>query len=595
MGKIKRLDAITVTRIAAGEVIDRPASIVKELLENAIDAGADKITLSLLEGGKREIKITDNGCGISAEDLPLAPIRHATSKIDSFTDIYGVPTFGFRGEALASIAHVAELDITSKTAEGPAYHITAKNHTISKINPTTHPQGSTIVVKHLFSEIPVRAKFLKSNATEMSYCLDIAMQFAVLNPHIDFVFHHDQQRDLLNTTGIADQETLVQLLYSKESKDQVCKVESEYTPFVFKGLISKPTLFFSNKHQQILAFNGRLIKNATLQKAISMAYQDHIPKDKFPLIVLNILSKSTDIDVNIHPQKSDIKFLKPGLLFDAVKQVISSSFKIHKETDVLPIQDALQAQTLRIPEKKAVDTVEWEPANVSWERTPSPFVNQALTHWEPPVLPSKQEIQLAIALSKPTPLEIQALSFFQVYDTYLVVKTPKGLFLFDQHAVHERILYEKFKTQNTPQERQLLLIPHNVPLSMTIMAQLEHFMPILAQLNFIVEPFGKDHLVIREIPLLFSDTPYDAILIDLLTHLKEFPEIKDPAFLQEKEILQMKACKAAIKAGKKMSEEEVKNLLHQFIQTPEVYTCPHGRPLYIHMTAEKLEKLFLRT
>lgn len=595
MGKIKRLDAITVTRIAAGEVIDRPASIVKELLENAIDAGADRITLSLLEGGKREIKITDNGCGISAEDLPLAPVRHATSKINSFTDIYGVPTFGFRGEALASIAHVAELEITSKTAGGQAYHMTAKNHFTSELKPTTHPQGSTIVVKQLFSEIPVREKFLKSNATEMSYCLDIAMQFAVLNPHIDFVFHHDHQRDLLNTTGIADQDTLVQLLYSKESKDQVCKVDSEYSPFVFKGLVSKPTLIFSNKHQQILAFNGRLIKNATLQKAISMAYQDHIPKDKFPLIVLNILSKSMDIDVNIHPQKSDIKFLKPGLLFEAVKQVISSTFKIHKETDVLPIQDALQAQTLRIPEKKAVDTVEWEPSTLSWERSPSPFVTQPPKHWEPPVSPSKQEVQLAIALSKPLTLDMQALHFFQVYDTYLVVKTPKGLFLFDQHAVHERILYEKFKTQNTPQARQLLLIPQYVPMSIPMMAQAEQFIPALSHLNFIVEPFGKDQLLIREIPLLFSDTPYDAILVEILTHLKEFPDTKEPAFLKEKEILQMKACKAAIKAGKKMSEEEVKNLLQQFIQTPEVYTCPHGRPLYIHMTAEKLEKLFLRT
>jgi DNA mismatch repair protein MutL len=375
MTRIKILDAITVTQIAAGEVIDRPCSVVKELVENSIDAGATVIHVTLSDGGKREIKVTDNGHGISPEDLPLAPIRHATSKIHSFSDIYGIHSFGFRGEALASMAHVGELVIASKIADQPAYEIRARNHSISDLKPITHPCGTTIQVLDLFSFVPVRANFLKSSATEMSYCLDVLMQLAVLNPHIDFVLHHDQHRDVLNTTGISDPEILIQLLYSKESKGKLSKISCDYPPFHFQGYISNPTLTVSNKSKQVFAFNGRLIKNSTIQKAVSMAYKDYIPRDRFPLIFLNIVTDSKDVDVNVHPQKNDIKFLKPNFIFDSISKLIKATFS---QTDFqYPIQEVMQSNKIPtfynreapVLEKQAVDFV-YSEKQISQDATP---------------------------------------------------------------------------------------------------------------------------------------------------------------------------------------------------------------------------------
>ncbi|MGE4169676.1 MAG: DNA mismatch repair endonuclease MutL [Candidatus Margulisiibacteriota bacterium] len=574
MGYIQQLDSQTISKIKAGEVIERPASIVKELLENSLDAGATQISIAIEDGGKRLIQVTDNGSGILPEDLPLAPIQHATSKIRRLEDIYDVSCFGFRGEALASMCHVAELELISATQDGEAYRVTAVEGTISEPTRAAHPKGTTVTVRNLFEAIPVRQGFLKSAATEFSYIYDTVLHLSLIHPEVDFKLTHNHQ-EALNTSGIRSLKSRAILAFGKSIADHLLDIDTEIGELHFSGLISAPTLTFPNRSKQVLSVNKRLIKNAILQKALLQGYRDLIPNGRFPLAILNITLPQRVLDVNIHPQKTDIKFLNPGFLFDSVPKVVASQVRAlnllgHSETFARfsPVETP-STSGFSLGFSSGVSGNTWTPPLASTAPLFSP--------------------QLFSQPAEPVP-------FWQLFNTYLAFKTPDGLCLFDQHAVHERILYEVFKQRHAENKgRQPLLIGDIVEVSPDLYQLFLENQALLNWLDFVVDDFGNNCLRIREIPAALVDIDTTALIIDLLENIKKMPDLTPDLSLVQKEKLEMMACKAAIKAGKKMKDHEVQQLIRDFLASPANYTCPHGRPLFVQLKQHDLEKLFLRT
>lgn len=583
--RIKELDSVTVNKIAAGEVIDRPVSIVKELIENAIDAEATRIHITLKNGGKELIRINDNGHGFYKEDLKKAALRHATSKISSLEDLYNNDNFGFRGEALASVCHCAKLRIISKNKEeDTAFSIQAFQDSISELLPATHEVGSTIEVRDLFFNIPVREQFLKTAATETAYCLEICMHFALTHPEIDFVFSADEI-ERLNTSGIYDVKALAIHLFGNSLKHHLVDVHESLGPVKITGIISAPTLTFPNRQKQVVSVNNRLIKNSLIQKAILDAYRDRIPQRRFPLSILNITLQQSSVDVNVHPQKLDVKFLNPGFIFDVIPKALSLALQQHSShTDLISSQvfpQATQAHTgFTIYEQ---------------HHSSDPFIIKNT----PYTAETKIASQFFEPLSQQSALNfsqsLAPLEYLQVFNTYIILKSTQGVYMIDQHAVHERILYEQIKNSfQKEQARQLLLVPEIIDLSADLMTIFESEAQYFRDLNFICEEFGPSQIIVREQPLIFQKASIKDLISDILNQLKDIPNSSRSLTAEQKDRLQRQACKAAIKAGQHLSEIEVKQLLQDFINSPQNFTCPHGRPLYIHFDKHRLESLFMR-
>ena len=604
MSKIKALDPITVTKIAAGEVIDRPVSIVKELIENSIDSGATTISVLLEDGGKKRIQISDNGSGISPEDLPLAPQRHTTSKITELEDIYGVNTFGFRGEALASIAHVAKLEIHSKTETDEAYCIKAHQDTFSELTPISHPKGTTMIVLDLFFDMPVRRNFLKTDGTELSKCVEVVTHFALIHPTLNFKLMHNNV-ELLNTTGISDAEPLIMSLLSKTLKNHLVPVNYKQEILTITGYISDPSISFPNRAKQVIAVNNRLVKSPIIQSALQRAYKDLIVPRRHPLVILNIQVEGDGVDVNIHPQKQDIKFAQTGLIFDHLPKAIQGALN-----DFQPFETLVESKPQTDFNALAAPTSEPTPIFSSTSMpyaTPAAITASTSTATTQSSFSYRQETAPAQSVStqhtieQPKPLftaapEPEDYPFLQVFETYIVVSTPEGLYILDQHAVHERILYEQFKVQfeaNTISS-QPLLVGEILDVTPSQYAAFNDHEGTLRRLGFSIELFGPDQLIVRELPAMFTTASIQTLVLDILTQFETLPNSSRDLTLDQKEVLQLKACKAAIKAGKRLSEPEVKRLIKDFLASPNNFTCPHGRPLCLQFTKSKLESLFLR-
>lgn len=570
MSTIRLLDEATINRIAAGEVIDRPASVVKELVENSLDAGATAIRIEIEQGGIKSIRITDNGQGMSADNLKLAPVRHATSKIQAFDDIYSAFTFGFRGEALASICHIARVFLMSCVQGQEAYAVEVLDTEISDPVKTAHPPGTTIHVKDLFGHLPVRQKFLKNPATEFSYIYEWIIQFALINPAVDFVLTHNSV-EMLNTTGISNQLDLLALIYDPSLRGQMLPVDSELAMGHVTGYISKPTLTFANRSRQFIAVNRRTIRNSLLQRVVNQVYQDLIPQRRFPLVLLNIDMHQDLLDVNIHPQKTDVKFLDGSHLFSELSHALKAAVQF--EGDV--VQTEYMAPSESLPNR--VHTFVSRPESVAAYRG-----QVQAEHWAP-----------LFNLDTITASGTQPFEYVQVFDTYIVLKTQLALYILDQHAVHERILYEKLKVPLKNTQSQSLLVSEVMTLTPAQYAVFETHQAKLQSLGFELEAFGGLQIIIRAIPQQLHPPSSIELVSCLLDALGD-----DTLSLQsksEQERLQTMACKAAIKAGKRMSELELRELLREFLDTPANFTCPHGRPVYIRFEKSDLEKLFLRT
>ncbi|MEK9657926.1 MAG: DNA mismatch repair endonuclease MutL [bacterium] len=598
MGLIRQLDEITINQIAAGEVIDRPASVVKELVENSLDAGATKVDVFVEDGGREGIVIRDNGSGIAKEDFSSAFVRHATSKIRSLDDLYQVGSFGFRGEALASVSHVASVELRSAQTKGKGWQMTAYKGDFSSLKAVTMDKGTEMVVSTLFSDLAVRRRFLKSAGTELSHICEVITRFSLCYPAVDFVLKQGD-KTLVNTCGILDQEALLLLHFGDDLRGKLARVDEVLPGLTVKGFVGTPQLTFSSRQKMIVTVNGRLIQSPLIFKSIQQCYQAVIPARRFPLVLLDLEVSTEGVDVNIHPQKQDVKFLAPGFLYDALPKAIQLSLQkvsqVQIESPVLSAVDMSEKSAAEVLTLSSSDQESMPVSMLSFSDSGevSSSGPSQLSSFSVP-RPQKPLEQVGLLHDTSSLRALDSPDYFQIFEGYLVLKTADALFILDQHAVHERILYESFqKEASSVTERQVLLIADIVEVDAGLLSVFEQHQSLFDQLNFVVEVFGPGQLAVREVPLVFASVSAAVIVRVLLESLKDAEGQPDLSF-ELKPWLQLKACKAAIKVGKRLSDAETKQLLKDFVACPSNFTCPHGRPLYIRYDKKAMERLFMR-
>jgi len=553
---IKVLESEVVAKIAAGEVIERPASVVKELIENSLDAGATQIAVEAQGGGVELIKVSDNGEGIPASELALAFHRYATSKIGNLDDLEKISSLGFRGEALPSIAAVAEVEISTQTSSAPigSYLHLRKGDVVGKES-RARPQGTTVTVRRLFRYFPARLKFLKSVNTENSHIAHLVSQYALAFPEVKFSLVLDK-RPSLRTTGNGDLREVVNEIYGSEVAQRMLKVEQKDSLAKVSGLTSPPSLARSNRNYLSFFVNRRWVRSPLLTRATEEAYRGLLMDGQHPMAVINISLPAQELDVNVHPAKAQIKFCHEQTVFSSVQKAIE---------EVLAKTPIASPKTVPF----SVGSGQWQSPRMIMDNEPA-FVVAQLPTMELPVL--------------------RVLG--QLVNTYIIAEGPDGLYLIDQHAAHERILYDRILAQWAQKEVEVqgLLQPITIELSPREEETLRASKEFLAEFGFTIEPFGNRSYVIRAIPALMAR----ANIIEIISALLDNLASKQSPNPWEEKIAQSLACHGAIRAGQQLGNEEMRELIKQLEQTKQPRACPHGRPTMIHLSSHQLEKEFGR-
>jgi DNA mismatch repair protein MutL len=553
---IKVLEPEVVSKIAAGEVIERPASVVKELIENSLDAGATQIAVKAQGGGVELIKVSDNGVGIPASELELAFHRYATSKISNIADLESIGSLGFRGEALPSIAAVAEVEILTQTSSDSigSYMYLRKGDIVRKES-RARPQGNTITVRRLFRYFPVRLKFLKSVNTENSHIAHLVSEYALAFPEVKFSLVLDKRLSL-RTTGNGDLREVVNEIYGSELAQRMLKVEQKDGLAKVSGLTSPPSLARSNRNYLSFFVNRRWVRSPLLSRATEEAYRGLLMDGQHPIAVINISLPVQELDVNVHPAKAQIKFCHEQAVFSNVQKAIEGTL---------------------------ARTAIASPKAVPFSLSPG--------QWQSPRM--IMDIEPAFAVAQLPTLELPVLRVLgQLANTYIIAEGPNGLYLIDQHAAHERILYDRILAQWSQKEVEVqgLLQPITIELSPREEETLKASEEFLAEFGFTIEPFGNRSYLIRAIPALMAK----ANIIEIITVLLDSLASKEGLSPWEEKIAQSLACHGAIRAGQQLSNEEMQELIKQLEQTKQPRSCPHGRPTMIHLSSHQLEKEFGR-
>jgi len=598
-GKIVILPEALTHKIAAGEVIERPASIVKELLENALDAGSTDVRIELLKGGCGMIRITDNGEGFAPVDVPMAFERYATSKIYEFDDIYKVRTFGFRGEALPSIAAIARVEMTTRlrgALSGMSVAVTAGR--IGEIMDAGCPEGTTITVTGIFDSVPVRKKFLKTESTEQGYCMDVITRAALAHPHVRIQVMANG-REVLKIPATGDLSERMALILGMDVMDHLLPVQAARDGVRLQGFISRPPFTRSQGKHLYCFVNRRYIRDYLLNHAIMTAYRNMIEARRYPAAVLLVDLPPQDVDVNCHPAKLEVRFRYPrelyGIIVETLSQVLSqhlpasepgrfpaSAPGLRSSADYRDrVDDALKRYRLSSSSGKLSF-----PEALRQER----HASFSLPDHERTGEPAADAVAETAHTIKYSDLEYLG----QVARTYLVFSTPDQIILLDQHAAHERILFEKLKKNR--EERsvgQRLLIPEVLNLSQKDIFFLEESLPILAAAGIEAESFGGDSMVIRSVPVICSHVDTRAMIMDMLESFSESDRLLGLRDRQDK-VFRLLACAAAVKANQIMTPQEAAALCRDLDETPSAATCPHGRPVYVTLGLGELEKRFKR-
>ena len=553
---IKVLATEIVSKIAAGEVIERPASVVKELIENSLDAEATQIAVEAQGGGVELIKVSDNGAGIPASELELAFHRYATSKIGDLDDLEKISSLGFRGEALPSIAAVAEVEILTQTSSevvGSCLHL-RKGEVIHRES-RARPQGTTITVRRLFRYFPARLKFLKSANTENSHIAHLVSQYALAFPEVKFSLVLNK-RPSLRTTGNGDLREVVNEIYGSEVAQRILKVEQKDVLARVGGLASPPSLARSNRNYLSFFVNRRWVRSPLLTRATEEAYRGLLMDRQHPIAIINISLPAQELDVNVHPAKAQIRFCHEQAVFSSVQKAVEEALAR------TPI-----ASSKAVP--FSVSSGQWQSPRMIMDNEPA-FVVAQLPTMELPVL--------------------RVLG--QLANTYIIAEGPNGLYLIDQHAAHERILYDRISAQWAQKEVEVqgLLQPITIELSPREEETLRASKEFLAEFGFTIEPFGNRSYVIRAIPALMAR----ANIIEIISALLDNLASKESPSPWEEKIAQSLACHGAIRAGQQLSNEEMRELIKQLEQTKQPRACPHGRPTMIHLSSHQLEREFGR-
>ena len=575
MGNIVLLDDLTINKIAAGEVIERPANVVKELVENSIDAGANKIIIEVKNGGKTFIKITDNGKGIGREDMAISLERHATSKIRKVEDLEKTYTMGFRGEALASISAISILTMQSKTKdEFTGTKLVAKAGNIIKAEECGMQVGTTISVENLFFNTPVRYKFLKQDTTEYRYIKDWVQKVALANPNISFRLLNDG-KSVFFTNGNGNILDIIYLMYGKELKENLLEVNYESDNIKVTGVIGNTMISRDNRKEQILFLNKRNIKNNVLINSADQAFKGGVGIGKYGFYILNLDMPADFYDVNVHPTKMEVRFKDEDKIYKVLYHAIKSTMlkfeflgnNENEEHNEEYIQNELDFLTNEY-ENRAQNEIGYNINNIETDK------NQRFE------LRKREESRI---------IKYKYLGI--LFRTFIIIEVENELFLIDQHAAHERVLYEKIKEnykQKISQNSQMMLIPEVINLTHREMDFVKNNMELFINTGFDIELFGENSIKINGIPDLEYKAKTKNIFMDILDEMltNERTSIKDV----EERFIATVACKAAVKANMDLSKPEVENLIQSLLSLNNPYTCPHGRPTTIKISKEYLEE-----
>ena len=649
MPKIIQLSQHVANLIAAGEVVERPASVVKELLENAVDAGASKVTVEIKDGGMTFLRVTDNGCGMAPEDARTAFLRHATSKLRTAEDLAAIGTMGFRGEALAAIASVSRIDLMTKTPGSTAgTNLSLEAGQITEESEVGCPDGTTIIVRDLFFNTPARMKFMKADTVEGGRVTAAVQLQALAHPEVAFQYLRDGKQ-ILSTPGTGKLEDAAYCVYGRDQAKMV-KVESRWESYTLTGFVSKPTDARPSRNMQTFFVNDRPVRSKLLISALEEAYRNQLMVGKFPACVLHLRLPANAVDVNVHPAKTEVKFLQEKAVFDCVhygvlgalnKQVDRPQVQFKPNTtytsappkDTMSLRGAAGDVAISsghpAPKKESffrtMTTDEFKNYSAAMQSAPQPKKEAAVAtvlaverqqsipvqekNFSPsvmPRIPEKQEIAMSFPTESPRndieenaqtamemPAEIPWRMVGELYNSYILVEQGEDAFLIDKHAAHERILFEKLKANQEAISSQMLLSPIPVRLSPEGAAELLSNTVMLRELGFEMEEFGDNTVLLRQIPMDLdvadAADAVETLAADLLRGRREKADtVRD-------EILHTVACKAAIKAGWVNDEKELLALVKQVMAREDLKYCPHGRPICISLSKKQLEKQFKRS
>jgi len=606
MPTVRLLDPHTVNQIAAGEVVERPGSVVKELVENALDAGATRIEIELIDSGKTLIRVSDNGVGMSPEDAQNSLQRHATSKITSVDDLQAVRTLGFRGEALPSIASVSHMSVASAPADGLRSFFKVEGGRVAEPGATAGPKGTEVKVEDLFYNTPARLKFLKSDTTELGQAMDHVSKYAVAFPHVAFTLTHNGQL-AIRTNGNGDMLEAISEVWGREIARTLAHVNMEAGGMTLKGFVSPPHITKPNRSFQYVFVNGRPVRTRTLTAAVDQAFRDLTPEKRYPMLVLLIEIDPSRIDVNVSPTKSEVKFQHEGAAFDAIRMAFRSALMEH---GMMPDLAGVAAANEALKEIRQAQTVQdWR---LDFRNTPS-LTDLSIQAQSPladgftlpaPVYDAADPFQ---APPESTPFEAPGnLPFVSLLDdlrvigqamnTFIIAETRHGVVIIDQHVAHERILYEYLCGLKGPTaiEKQRLLVPQTLHLDRRSSVLLREKLDELTGVGFELEPFGGESYVVRAVPAAIKNKDPLKILRDLVDELVE-ASISRKLVPTREAIWIMSSCKMAVKAGDPLSMAEMEKLISDLATTENPYLCPHGRPITVTLAKDALLRMFKRT
>lgn len=635
MPKINLLSKHVAELIAAGEVVERPLNVAKEILENSIDAGAKNITLEIRRGGTTYIRITDDGCGISREDTPLAFVSHATSKITDAESLNAISSLGFRGEALASIAAVSKVELLTRTEDesiGTRYVVEGGEHVLT--DDAGCPVGTTLIIRDLFFNTPARMKFLKKDITEANAIAGIMDRIALSHPEISFKFIRDGNT-VMSTPGDSKLSSAIYSVIGKAFFDELIEVKP-YTVegITVSGFVTKPTAAKASRNLQYFFVNNRTVKSITGMKALEEAYKNSVMVGKFPACVLNIECMPEFVDVNIHPTKTEVRFANDRNIFNVIYYAVKNALLEENDVKVAPVK--AKVENFRYDPKKP-EQIRMKPNENFWQSMslvgdPKPPVRRPVSIdievdtpvavIEQPSTEDKTEEPLTDKVATPTPtyetsqeqtVEQTVINEFipevkeepetqvevpdfrvvgEAFMTYIIVESEGKLFFIDKHAAHERMIFENLKKQKKDESTQLLLTPAYVTLSKENYSAIIENLELLADNGFITEDFGAGTVKVTECPMMLSTDEIEDILHEFSDALISGKTRMDSSIRER--FLETVACKAAIKAGHNTSEYERNAFVEKLLSMPEIRYCPHGRPVMIEMTKREIEKIFGR-
>ena len=592
MSFVHVLDDNTINKIAAGEVVERPASVVKELVENAIDAKADRIEVEIMAGGTSFMRVSDNGIGMSREDAEKAILRHATSKIVQVDDLQAIATLGFRGEALPSIASVSRFNLQTRQAGaelGTEIKITGGKTT--EIGAAGCNLGTTIRVEDLFFNTPARKKFLKTNNTESGRINEFIIKLAISHPEIAFKLINNNKSSLA-TPGRGDLKETLQSLYGASEGQSLLPLEFEDEDIKLWGFVSKPSAIRSSRSWQTFIVNGRIIASRAIAKAIDNAYHALIPKSGYPLIALNIEVPQHTIDVNVHPQKTEMKFEDESRIFKAVYKAVLDAVRPKGQAGQLG-QLAAQADHVQQHVEKGLQELNFGQSVMNF---PLREEKPAMT-WQEGTIALAQDksvksVQSVVDEEEKLPTA-GMIPIGQVDDTYIIAQDGDSLYIVDQHAAHERVLFDRFSAQAEHIPSQQLLVHLILDFSTHESQIIEENLELLAGLGFGLEPSGPNQFRLMEVPADVPSSQAEEFIREVLASMEELH--RPTAAELRQAVLATTACKAAIKAGFKLNYRQMEILLQELNDTAMPYTCPHGRPTIIKFSSDELAKMFKRT